>query len=499
MLETKPPAQLTSLQANLISLFLVGIGVSVLLVLSVGYRHTAVGILALAGLLAVSLGVAILMRPQLGAYILVLSVFTNVSSILTDQGWPGINKPLIVLVFLSILAHRLLAGKSLLPLKWTERFMLAYGAAWLASTFIAQDQDLAFEQVVNFGKDFVILLCVLYPLAAQPHSWKRAIWLITIAATVLAALGAYQALTGNTDQTFWGFSKFIQGQIVAGAEDRGRLSGPLDDPNFYGQILVAVLPLALYRLLDERQLLVKSFAGLSFILLIFGVLNTYSRGAFLALLVILFLIALERRVNLSLLLLIILTTLLLRQFLPTGFTDRLETLFIFTDEETTVHSDVSFRGRSSEVQTGLNMFTDHPFLGVGVGNYPVFYQEYASRLGLEQRTSDRKAHSLYVEIAAETGMFGLVTFGGVFVSLLTGLVQARRKLKALAEYPQWAGWITSVQMSIIAYLISSFFLHGDYLRYLWLLVALGVALIHLADHLSKKAQSQSVEGGLAVA
>jgi hypothetical protein len=40
-------------------------------------------------------------------------------------------------------------------------------------------------------------------------------------------------------------------------------------------------------------------------------------------------------------------------------------------------------------------------------------------------------------------------------------------------------------MSILAYLTSSIFLHGDYLRYLWLLVALGIAMIHLANNLQK--------------
>lgn len=494
MLEAKPPFKFDTLQANLISLLLVGMLSAALLVISIGYRQTPLGILALAGTLALGLAIAIFVQPQLGGYILVVSVFSNISSILTDQGWPGINKPLMALVFLSLVARHLITHKSTFSLKRTEWFMLAYGAVALASIFVAEDRDIALNRVVDFGKDFLILLCIVYTLAVQPNSWKKAVWLIIITATILAGLGAYQTLSGNTSETFFGFSRFIQGQIVEGVEDRGRLSGPLDDPNFYGQILVAILPLVIYRLLDERQLWLKVGAGVSALLLALAILNTYSRGAFLAMIVVLALIALERRVKPSVLILIVLATLLLRQFLPAGFSERLETLSIFTNEEANVQSEVSFRGRSSEMLAGLEMFTDHPILGVGAGNYPVHYQSYASRLGLEHRTEDRQAHSLYIETATETGLLGLLAFGGLFVSLIVGLARARQKLKILPDAAHWSTWITSLQLALVAYLTSSFFLHGDYLRYLWLLVALGVALIHLADNLTPKIHPEPAAG-----
>jgi hypothetical protein len=47
-------------------------------------------------------------------------------------------------------------------------------------------------------------------------------------------------------------------------------------------------------------------------------------------------------------------------------------------------------------------------------------------------------------------------------------------------YNRWITWIASIQMSITAYLISSIFLHGNYIRYLWILVALGSAGLYLS-------------------
>jgi O-antigen ligase len=370
-----------------------------------------------------------------------------------------------------------------LPLRRTELFFLAYGAVWFATFFIAKDQDIVIEKVIDFVKDFAILLCVVYTLYTQPDWWRRLIWLIIISAGILACLGTYQALTGNINQTFFGFSKLVIAQIVEGAKDGGRLAGPLDDPNFWGQTLVSIFPLALYRMMNEQKIILKLTAAASALFMALAILNTYSRGAFMVMMLVLLLVAIERRVKFSLIIPVVPAIFLVMQFLPAGFTDRLQTLSMFTSEDSHVQSEISFRGRSSEMTSGLNMFADHPFLGVGVGNYIQYYQQYASRLGLEYRTEGRRAHSTYLEIAAETGLPGLITFAGLFISVFAGLAQTRRKLRTLPNYQHLISWITPLQIGIGAYLTTSIFLHGDYIRYLWLLVTLSVAMMHLADHL----------------
>ena len=56
---------------------------------------------------------------------------------------------------------------------------------------------------------------------------------------------------------------------------------------------------------------------------------------------------------------------------------------------------------------GLEMFGDHPWLGVGAGNYPAAYPIYAL-----PRWQDAlgHAHNAYINIAAETGIIGLVSY-----------------------------------------------------------------------------------------
>jgi len=120
---------------------------------------------------------------------------------------------------------------------------------------------------------------------------------------------------------------------------------------------------------------------------------------------------------------------------------------------------------------------------VGPGNYEVRYQEYAGRFGLEDRTTIRQAHCLYIEIAAEGGLPGITILMSVFAVFFLELHRARRKVLRLPSHAYLSSWITSLQVAVVAYLINSIFLHSDFWRYLWVLVAFGVAIIHLTDDL----------------
>ncbi len=453
----------------------------VVFVLLVGYRDSRIGLLGLGGLMAMGLGVAIFFKPQLGTYVLAATVFTNMSDVFTDMGLPGVNKPLVALTFGSIVIGRIMRRQSF-QLKRTEWLLMAYGATWLASAFIARDRDLSINHFIDFIKDFLIVLSIVYSLQSQEH-WKRAVWFIIIATTVLAAMGTYQVITGDFDEIFWGFA------TVTPDVDQMRLSGPVGDPNFYSQILNAVMVLALYRFISEKKFLLKLIAGICTFLLLFVVINSYSRGSFMAMIMVFAITVIERGINIKKLIMIALTIFfvipLLMPFLPKGFSERMETLSVFTDDEASVHQDGSFQGRTSEMLSGLLMFLDSPFLGIGVGNYEGTYHDYAKRLGLERRTEERQAHSLYVEIIAETGALGLITFLGVIIALFIGLNAVRRQTKKFDPESDWPTWIISLQIAIISYLTTSIFLHGDYIRYLLFLISLGAAAIHLHNKLQE--------------
>ncbi len=472
------PSGVPAAQITLLALAAAG-GVTLALLLAViGYRDQRLAFMVVGGLGAAAMAAAILWRPQSGAYLLVVVICTNMSTIFTEQGLPSINKPLVALVFASLLLNRLLTRQPLFRLGFLEWAMIGYGCVWVASGFVAEQQWLVMNRVTDFVKDFIILVSVVAALS-QARYWRRALWLVIWSVAALALLGSYQAITGNYGQTFFGFAGSSSEQVLSGVLQY-RLIGPLADPNFYGMILAAALPLAIYRFLDERLLLYRLAGATAALVILLALVNTYSRGALVAVFVMGLCLLWERRVRPASLVFVGLAAALLLLFMPAAYTERLQSFTDVLSGAATVQEESSLRGRASEIISGLRMFAEHPLLGVGVGNFPGQYQRYASELGLEYRAQPREAHSLYVELLAETGLLGLAAFSLLFGSLLLRLNQLRQAANQRGD-PHTAAWIASLLLSLITYLTASIFLHGDYIRYLWLLVSLAVAANHLYE------------------
>jgi O-antigen ligase len=127
----------------------------------------------------------------------------------------------------------------------------------------------------------------------------------------------------------------------------------------------------------------------------------------------------------------------------------------------------------------LNVFLDHPLIGVGPGQYmPVYSVEYQQNLTTKFRDlhRPRRAHNLYLEIAAETGTLGILAFLGIMAALALQLREARRSWAERA--PEYADLATAFLLALGVYLFSGLLLHLAFERYLWLLLALAVALLH---------------------
>jgi putative inorganic carbon (HCO3(-)) transporter len=89
--------------------------------------------------------------------------------------------------------------------------------------------------------------------------------------------------------------------------------------------------------------------------------------------------------------------------------------------------------RMAHWQAAVGMFTDHPWLGVGIGNYPVAYPQYA--VG-RWRDPLGHAHNYYLNIAAEAGIVGLgaylLLFGTCFVVAWRTIQHAQGYWRAVA-------------------------------------------------------------------
>jgi O-antigen ligase len=436
------------------------------------------GVFALLAIPALLLLLAILVNVEIGVFVFIFVIYIHLSQVLiVNYNFPSTLKPLVVLMFFTIIVRRIMLKDQYQGWLTPAILMGIYAFLGVISLLYADSIDAAVTTLIEYLKDAVIGI-ILIVLTQRPSSLRVAIWSLLSAGIFLGSISVFQRLTNTYDNNYWGFAIARENTTYG-----DRVAGPLGDPNFFGQIMVILIPLAIERVWNEKKVLMKALAGWAFFVCTLTVIFTYSRGAFLAMITSLFLVSVLRRPRITSVLLGLGAFAILIQFVPVSYQDRIMSLLnILPSSRTGGYVDQSVQGRLSENLVGRSIFWDHPVWGVGIGNYNIYYQDYARKLGLEWRNQERSSHNLYLELLAERGMVGMIVFGGIVFLTLRQLIRARaqfRRLKASAM----AELTAAVGISLITYLVTAIFLHDAYPRFFWIVVGLAWTVSQSAEYI----------------
>ncbi|MDR3575820.1 MAG: O-antigen ligase family protein [Anaerolineaceae bacterium] len=420
-----------------------------------------------------------LFRVDIGLYALILMAYLRISDIAIDyHGLPSVFQPFIVLLIAAILIKWIRSREIQKGWGRAALLVLAYGMVVFTSLLYAVDYPTASLAVSDFAKNGVITV-LLVILIQQRSTFRGALWVLVIAGIFTGSISVFQYLTKTFTNPYWGFGQAQILNIVTGTDDY-RISGPIGDPNFYAQILVVIVPLAFHFLVTEKRLVLKAIAAWSLAVCSFSIIFTYSRGGAIALAVVLISMVLYRRPKPLEIILVVALVIGIFAFLPNQYSARLDTITQIVSGQTDVREEVSLRGRLSELLVAWQMFVEHPIIGVGVGNYPAFYQSYSRQIGLDPRTENREPHNLFLEVAAETGLVGFAVFMMVLYFSYQGIRRAWLVFKR-KELKEVAGLVVAFGIGMAGYLTAALFIHGAYPRYFWLLVGLALALPQVAQ------------------
>jgi O-antigen ligase len=294
-------------------------------------------------------------------------------------------------------------------------------------------------------------------------------------------MGVFKTVTGSSITFFDMARNSLFGQV--GETDELRYGGPIGEPNLWGQILVSTLPFIFY-LMNKQPIKKMAVLALSSGLILLATIYTSSRGAFVALILIAPFMAMERKIKLSSFLTGALLFVGLLSILPATYSARFSTLF----NQNTLAQDESISGRSAAMKIGLEMFFENPILGVGFGQYRNNYWDSAEKLGLEANANNvnytedaQSPHSLYIEILSETGTIGLFTFLFYIYTLFSGLYKIHQKFNSLPFHREQIEMAIALSFSIATFLISGFFLHGVFFRFIWILLGLAMAATSVSE------------------
>ena len=378
--------------------------------------------------------------------------------------------------------------------------MMLFLTSLLASSLIAQDKNMALMWILNFIVEGIILYFLVINVVRNIQNLKHIIWLLIIASGFLGSLSLYQELADDYSNTFGGLAQRrkdiseydgpMPGEnSTMGIEKREKVSGvhraggPLGAPNRYSQFMLMILPLAVFRFWGEDRKKMRLFALSGTLLILSGIFLSYSRGGFLTLMLMAMLLTFMRYVKPVQLVKSFAVLILIMGIAAPGYFARLDSIRgvqgLFS-QDAEVEPDGPTRGRLTEMLAAFTAFLDYPILGVGPGQYTPFYSaKYQTNEEIMFRYLDknRRAHILYFELMAETGILGFSIFMAIAILVLHRLWQIRRQ--TLQTRPDLANIATSFWFAIIAYLGTAVFLHLSYQRYYWLILALASAAVYI--------------------
>ena len=447
-------------------------------------------LLAFAAVFAVALAVAILAVPDLATFAVVFLIYTNAAAVAVKYHdlpyTAGIVIPGLVVVPVAFHLFRrrpVIADAAMLAI-------VVFLFVQLVSTLMAENKGHAFGEMTAFVIEGVAIYVLIRNAVRTVQVLRLVVWALLLAGVLMAAVVIFQEVTASYSRPFMGFGQ-VGRDWFTGQAKTPRLSGPIGDPNYFAQILLVLVPLGLLRFFGERTMFLRLLAAGATGVIAFALTLTFSRGAGVAFVVVLVMMTVFRYIRLYQLLIVVLGLVLLLTFVP-AYKERVATLGSLVSGSSSATSNQSLRSRSTEMKAAANVFLDHPVVGVGPGSFPLYYQEYARKVGLDVHEAAqagsrrgeearRESHNIFLSIAADLGILGVLSFLAIIYLTFRRLNRSRKGW--LRSHPDAANLAASFMLALAAYLTSGLFLTLAFERYFWLILALAgsAAALDLRD------------------
>lgn len=438
-------------------------------------------LVGLAGLLGF---VVTLASVEFGLLFLVFITYSRFSDVAVHYySAPSLAKSFIVLLVIAIFIRWAVANDRPRGLFWPTVMVFAYGLVGFTSLYYAPNKEAVIYSLSNFVKDALITL-VIVALLKKPHQLRQVIYTLLFTGIFISSFSIHQYVTRNFTSEYGGFAEAEFMNIVGETNDY-RLSGPVGDPNFFAQVMVVLVLIGVERFLHDKNLLAKILAAACAIMSAFTVIFTFSRGSTLALALSLIIFFFIYRLKPLQLIVILVLGIIVLLFAPPTFVERIfsiRDILPSSNGQIDLTSDRAIQGRASESLTAWSMLMEHPFTGVGLNNFTTLYQEYAKSLGLAPSAQARSPHNLYLEVAAETGVIGLIVFLLMVGLAFRGIIIARKAFQE-AGMDDYANMVTGFGIGFGGYMLGALFAHAAYPRYFYLLLGIAYALPLIIDQL----------------
>ena len=332
----------------------------------------------------------------------------------------------------------------------------ALGLAFMPIALSQKDsQDLLFDVYLKI----VIIFAVMINVLNTRDRLRSILKVVVFCGTGLGVYALYAYLGGNIMVT----SNKLVVRIA------GLVEGMFGNPNDLATGLAILVPLSVALALTRKGFVRVMFFACT-VLLLAGIIVTFSRGGFLGLVamgaVLLWKVGRRNRVLTSLAFVAMLGVFMM--MMPGGYGARLTTIFNIEGDPTG-----SAQARRELLDRATSLAITHPVIGLGMGNFHIY------------SIQEQVAHNSYLEIAAELGAAGLIAYLILIFAPIRSLRRIERETRDAHAPPGSAASVTdrddyylsvALQAAFVAYLVCSFFSSIEYQWYVYYLVPYAISL-----------------------
>lgn len=303
-------------------------------------------------------------------------------------GWGGLGLPPAMVVGAATLMFWLISREPKVPPRDTIVYLLVTLAAWISITTVFAIAPNGANPIWERAIKILLFALVTCTMVTTVHRLHGLIWVIVLSMGFFSIKGGlFVILTGGNATVFGPPNSFI------------------GENNALAMAILMTLPLFWYLKENAELPLMRWVLLIAFILSVFAVIGSYSRGAFLALVAVAAFFALNSRHKFVYISIGIGLLAVFAVFVPPAWIAEMQSIANFED-------DPSAQGRFDAWLFALRLVGERPILG---GGFRAYYDDALFMALVPDAATARAWHSNYFQILGEHGIIGFIIFASIFL------------------------------------------------------------------------------------
>lgn len=250
----------------------------------------------------------------------------------------------------------------------------------------------------------ILIFALMVSTITSPRRVRQMTWIMIVASGYIASRAVFDYVRGVN--------------LVEGDRVRGAVGGMFENPNDLALNLVTFLAPTLFIIFQDRKPSRRLFAGLIAVAMVAAIVCTKSRSGFLGLVamgaVVMYYMA---KVKPAAVAGVLLAGVMALPVMPSSFWNRMDSIVNAEEDQTG-----SRAARIRLIDQGMQVFMENPLTGIGAGQFKNY-----NAPGVVEKW--RVTHNVWLQVAAELGIFGLAVFAFLVMRAYSANFAALRMLR----------------------------------------------------------------------